>query len=142
MATIIQGSVFIGDSPFLTARVLGSDGTVIRSGQVDSITVSVVEVETREASLYDSLSITDTVFDSLQIDHGCPSGSVTDPTGAASGSIRVRRGGSWIYNSGFCRSAFRNWYRSWRSVARLEIPACLPAGFGRVEIRHLRRQVG
>jgi hypothetical protein len=27
-------------------------------------------VETREASLYDSLSITDTVFDSLQIDHG------------------------------------------------------------------------
>ena len=36
-----------------------------------------------------------------------PSGSVTDPTGAASGSLRVRRGGSWNFNAGFCRSAIR-----------------------------------
>ena len=36
-----------------------------------------------------------------------PSGSVTDPTGATSGSIRVHRGGSWIFEAGYCRSAYR-----------------------------------
>jgi formylglycine-generating enzyme required for sulfatase activity len=39
-----------------------------------------------------------------------PSGSVTDPTGAASGSDRVHRGGSWFHNSDYCRSADRNRY--------------------------------
>ena len=37
-----------------------------------------------------------------------PSGSVTDPTGATSGSDRVCRGGSWSLEAGGCRSAFRN----------------------------------
>jgi formylglycine-generating enzyme required for sulfatase activity len=41
---------------------------------------------------------------------GYPSGSVTDPTGAASGSYRVLRGGSWSPISDYCRSAFRYWY--------------------------------
>ncbi|MDG2390934.1 MAG: formylglycine-generating enzyme family protein, partial [Planctomycetaceae bacterium] len=36
-----------------------------------------------------------------------PSGSVTDPLGASSGSGRVYRGGSWSNFSGICRSAFR-----------------------------------
>ena len=36
-----------------------------------------------------------------------PSGSVIDPTGAASGSHRVGRGGSWDYSSHICRSATR-----------------------------------
>ena len=36
-----------------------------------------------------------------------PSGSVTDPTGAASGSRRLHRGGSWSSSSGYCRSAIR-----------------------------------
>ena len=36
-----------------------------------------------------------------------PSGSVTDPLGASSGSDRVYRGGSWSNFSGICRSAFR-----------------------------------
>ena len=31
----------------------------------------------------------------------------TDPKGAASGSDRVRRGGSWFNTVGFCRSAYR-----------------------------------
>ena len=38
-----------------------------------------------------------------------PSGSATDPTGAASGSLRVSRGGSWFNSSGLCRSAIRGW---------------------------------
>jgi formylglycine-generating enzyme required for sulfatase activity len=37
-----------------------------------------------------------------------PSGSVTDPTGPASGSDRVIRGGSWFYFSDGCRSAYRS----------------------------------
>ncbi|MEO2035306.1 MAG: formylglycine-generating enzyme family protein, partial [Planctomycetaceae bacterium] len=37
-----------------------------------------------------------------------PSGSVTDPTGAASGSSRVGRGGGWHDRSGLCRSAYRS----------------------------------
>ncbi len=37
-----------------------------------------------------------------------PSGSVTDPTGAAAGSYRVYRGGCWSDSSGICRSALRS----------------------------------
>jgi formylglycine-generating enzyme required for sulfatase activity len=41
-----------------------------------------------------------------------PSGSLTDPTGASSGSHRVARGGSWLTLSDGYRSASRNWYTS------------------------------
>ncbi len=39
-----------------------------------------------------------------------PSGTVTNPTGATSGSFRVVRGGSWDDTAGYLRSAFRNLY--------------------------------
>jgi len=39
---------------------------------------------------------------------GYPSGAVTDPTGPATGSDRVMRGGSWDFTAGRARSAFRN----------------------------------
>ncbi len=38
-----------------------------------------------------------------------PGGPLTDPTGPASGSYRVVRGGSWDYDAQFCRSALRNY---------------------------------
>jgi formylglycine-generating enzyme required for sulfatase activity len=37
-----------------------------------------------------------------------PGGSVTDPKGASSGSLRVFRGGSWSLIGQYCRSGFRN----------------------------------
>ena len=37
-----------------------------------------------------------------------PAGPATDPAGAENGSYRVARGGSWNYDSGYVRSAFRN----------------------------------
>jgi formylglycine-generating enzyme required for sulfatase activity len=39
--------------------------------------------------------------------YGTYPGTVTDPPGAASGSYRVRRGGSWNYDAWLCRSAYR-----------------------------------
>ena len=36
------------------------------------------------------------------------SAAQTNPTGAASGSLRVNRGGSWYYNAEFCRSSNRS----------------------------------
>ncbi len=40
-----------------------------------------------------------------------PSGSVTDPTGAATGSFRVYRGGSWLGDAANLRLANRNSYK-------------------------------
>ncbi len=39
-----------------------------------------------------------------------PAAEVTDPTGPASGSLRVYRGGCWLYGAVYCRSAYRYWY--------------------------------
>jgi formylglycine-generating enzyme required for sulfatase activity len=56
-----------------------------------------------------------------------PGGSVTDPTGPASGSFRVIRGGSWGYAAEGCRSASRGWdgpvYRNYNLGFRLALSA-------------------
>ena len=48
-----------------------------------------------------------------------PSGSTTDPTGAASSSGRVYRGGGWLSLSDYCRSAIRYGLAPARRVNRL-----------------------
>lgn len=47
-----------------------------------------------------------------------PGGSVTNPTGPSSGSIRVSRGGSWLDTAPYCRSARRFGYSSGYSDSR------------------------
>ena len=38
-----------------------------------------------------------------------PAGSVTDPQGPVTGSVRVLRGGFWYLQAIYCRSAYRDW---------------------------------
>jgi serine/threonine protein kinase/formylglycine-generating enzyme required for sulfatase activity len=38
-----------------------------------------------------------------------PAGAVTNPTGPKEGSVRVVRGGCWIYGARICRAADRSW---------------------------------
>jgi formylglycine-generating enzyme required for sulfatase activity len=48
-----------------------------------------------------------------------PGGSVRDPTGAASGSLRVFRGGGWGDGASLCRSASRSWGSPGSSISGL-----------------------
>ena len=58
-----------------------------------------------------------------------PSGGVTDPAGAQSGSYRVRRGGSWYDSDEYCRSAFRNGViPSSRFISNGFRVTCVPSG--------------
>ena len=68
-----------------------------------------------------------------------PSGSVTDPTGALSGTTRVLRGGSWFLEPYFSRSARRDFHRPFvfnnsygfrvaASVAGVDSTAIKPVG--------------
>ena len=48
-----------------------------------------------------------------------PSGSVADPTGATSGSYCVMRGGSWLNEAWYCRSAYRRRFGPFDRVSNL-----------------------
>jgi formylglycine-generating enzyme required for sulfatase activity/outer membrane protein OmpA-like peptidoglycan-associated protein len=49
-----------------------------------------------------------------------PFRAVTDPTGAATGKARIRRGGSWSHYPLFCRSSYRSWYEPKDALVRAE----------------------
>jgi formylglycine-generating enzyme required for sulfatase activity len=59
---------------------------------------------------------------------GYPAGSVTDPVGASSGSIRVIRGGSWSNLAGLCRSAYRFRAGQGSRLSTLGFRLCLAPG--------------
>jgi len=44
-----------------------------------------------------------------------PGGEVTDPTGPATGSVHVLRGGGWYYDRTYCRSAYRDYDPGYRA---------------------------
>ena len=55
-----------------------------------------------------------------------PAGSVTDPAGPTTGSIRVFRGGRWADGAGYCRSAVRIWGGPGSRNNYLGLRLCLP----------------
>ncbi|MGO8930274.1 MAG: formylglycine-generating enzyme family protein [Limisphaerales bacterium] len=57
-----------------------------------------------------------------------PAGSVTDPQGPSSGSLRVDRGGSWSDDGGGCRSANRGGYPSYGGGAGIGFRVVLAPG--------------
>ena len=63
------------------------------------------------------------------LDGDYPSGAVTDPTGAESGSTRVCRGGSWLDTAGNCRTANRSGYSpsAQNPVTGFRV-TCVPSG--------------
>jgi formylglycine-generating enzyme required for sulfatase activity len=74
-------------------------------GNSDSRTHPVGEKKPNAWGLYDMHG---NVWEWCQDRYGdYPSGSATDPTGATSDLYRVRRGGGWYGNAGYCRSAGR-----------------------------------
>jgi formylglycine-generating enzyme required for sulfatase activity len=52
-------------------------------------------------------------------DYGNGNADATDPTGAASGSYRVVRGGYWNSNARYCRSAYRNLYTPYSNSSNI-----------------------
>ena len=57
-----------------------------------------------------------------------PTGDVTDPTGAGTGSGRVFRGGGWLNGGRYCRSAYRYDYFPSYGYDSLGFRVVLPPG--------------
>ncbi len=60
--------------------------------------------------------------------YGSYPGTVTDPKGPSSGSLRVRRGGCWSVNARYCRSAIRGTRFPGNAINTFGFRAVLPPG--------------
>lgn len=60
--------------------------------------------------------------------YGAYPGSVTDPEGPATGSLRLSRGGSWGYIGGSCRSAYRYYLSPIRRIYDIGFRVVLAPG--------------
>ncbi len=99
------GSTLNGDKANCDGKYPYGTGT---KGRYHAKTVAVKSYDPNAWGLYDMHG---NVWEWCQDWYGdYPSNSVTDPTGPASGSYRVNRGGSWFINAKDCRSAFRSSY--------------------------------